>query len=281
MRVPVRPEATGGGLAGLVADLARRSPNYAEDEAPPHVLAGWHRDDVRTTLGHEAPGEIEQDGLAETAAALVDGYEFADPAILRAVYRYPGDLVGRDMLLVGRFLVLRFAMGVRITEQHDEVRDGEHRLGWAYQTLDGHLEQGKLTYESRQGPGDRAGGVPHPRVLAARVDPQPARGAGLPPVRPSHAAALLRQRPAQARPARGHPGSPGAARAAGPTASCAPPGGGPLPLARGAASRSASCIRGVDYWLEIAPRPARATMTGLTSERRHGCAGPTAASPGS
>ena len=145
--MPVRQASTGGGLAGLVADLARRSPNYAEDEAPPHVLAGWHRDDVRTTLGHEAPGEIEQDGLAETAAALVNSYEFADPAILRAVYRYPGDLVGRDMLLVGRFLVLRFAMGVRITEQHDEVRDGEHRLGWAYQTLDGHLEQGKLTYE--------------------------------------------------------------------------------------------------------------------------------------
>jgi uncharacterized protein (UPF0548 family) len=136
-----------GELAALVGGLSRRSPNYAEDAAPPLVSAGWHQDDVRIRLGRENPGEIAPGGLAETAAVLVNSYEFADPAILRAVYRYPGDLVGRDMLLVGRFLVLQFVMGVRITEQHDDVVDGEHRRGWTYQTLEGHLEQGKLTYE--------------------------------------------------------------------------------------------------------------------------------------
>jgi len=98
-------------------------------------------------LGREQPGEIEPGGLAEKAAALVASYEFADPAILRAVYRVPSDLVGRNMLLVGRFLLLRFAMGVRVTESHDDVCDGEHRIGWSYQTLEGHLEQGKLTWE--------------------------------------------------------------------------------------------------------------------------------------
>jgi uncharacterized protein (UPF0548 family) len=134
-------------LIAMVDDLRGRSVNYAELDAPPHVVEGWHQDDVRIVLGREAPGKIVEGGLAETAGALVNSYEFADPAILRAVYRYPSDLVGRDMLLVGRFLVARFAMGVRITETHDEVRDGEHRIGWAYQTLDGHLEQGKLTYE--------------------------------------------------------------------------------------------------------------------------------------
>jgi hypothetical protein len=36
---------------------------------------------------------------------------------------------------------------VRITESYDQVVDGEHRVGWAYQTLQGHLEQGKLAYE--------------------------------------------------------------------------------------------------------------------------------------
>ena len=121
--------------------------NYAEEEAPPHVVAGWHRDGLRMVLGREEPGEIEPGGLAEKAAALVASYEFADPAILRAVYRTPSDLVGRNMLLVGRFLLLRFAMGVRVTESHDDVRDGEHRIGWSYQTLEGHLEQGKLTWE--------------------------------------------------------------------------------------------------------------------------------------
>ena len=134
-------------LAALVDDLRGRSVNYAEEEAPPHVVTGWHRDGLRMVLGREEPGEIEPGGLAEKAAALVASYEFADPAILRAVYRTPSDLVGRNMLLVGRFLLLRFAMGVRVTESHDDVRDGEHRIGWSYQTLEGHLEQGKLTWE--------------------------------------------------------------------------------------------------------------------------------------
>ena len=134
-------------LAALVDDLRGRSVNYAEEEAPPHVVTGWHRDGLRMVLGREEPGEIEPGGLAEKAAALVASYEFADPAILRAVYRTPSDLVGRNMLLVGRFLLLRFAMGVRVTESHDDVCDGEHRIGWSYQTLQGHLEQGKLTWE--------------------------------------------------------------------------------------------------------------------------------------
>jgi uncharacterized protein (UPF0548 family) len=134
-------------LPAVVGELSHRSLNYSEADAPPHVVDGWHQDEVQIVLGREDPGKIAEDGLASTAAALVNSYEFADPAILRAVYRHPGDLVGRNMLLVGRFLVLGFAMGVRITEAHDEVGDGEHRIGWSYQTLEGHLEQGKLTYE--------------------------------------------------------------------------------------------------------------------------------------
>ena len=150
-------------LGALVDDLRRRSVNYAELEAPPHVVEGWHRDGLRMELGREAPGEIEPGGLAEKAAALVASYEFADPAILRAVYRTPSDLVGRDMLLVGRFLLLRFAMGVRVTESHDDVRDGEHRIGWSYQTLEGHLEQGKLTWEIAK---DLASGAVEFRIRA-------------------------------------------------------------------------------------------------------------------
>jgi hypothetical protein len=36
---------------------------------------------------------------------------------------------------------------VRVTEVVDEIRDGKRIWGWGYQTLEGHLEQGKLIYE--------------------------------------------------------------------------------------------------------------------------------------
>jgi hypothetical protein len=138
-------------LADFVAELDHRPVNYDEAQAPPFVVAGWHRDLRVVELGHEPPGEPVPGGLVETAGSLVNSYEFSDPRILRAAFRYPGDLVGRDMLLEGRFLVLRFLIGVRITAQHAEVRDGpngpERVIGWSYQTLRGHLEQGKLAYE--------------------------------------------------------------------------------------------------------------------------------------
>jgi uncharacterized protein (UPF0548 family) len=134
-----------------LSDLAHRAVNYDESAAPPHVTRGWHRDLRVVELGHEAPGPPEPGGLMETAGALVNSYEFSDPRILRAAFRAPGDLVGRDMLLEGRFLVMRFLLGVRITAEHDEVQEGpngpERVVGWTYQTLEGHLEQGRLTYE--------------------------------------------------------------------------------------------------------------------------------------
>jgi uncharacterized protein (UPF0548 family) len=138
-------------LPGEVADLASRHINYDERDAPPHVTKGWHRDRVTVELGYEAPGEPEKGGLAETAGDLVNSYEFSDPRILRAAYKHPSDLVGRNMLLEGRFLFLRFLLGVRIVAAHDERVDGpngpERLIGWSYATLDGHLEQGKLRYE--------------------------------------------------------------------------------------------------------------------------------------
>jgi uncharacterized protein (UPF0548 family) len=138
-------------LADMLDDLSHRPVNYSEAAAPPAVVSGWNRDRRVLEVGREAPGEPEPGGLFETAGTLVNSYEFSDPAILRAAYRHPGDLLGRDMLLEGRFLVLRFLMGVRITDRHDQVRDGpngpERQVGWSYQTLQGHIEQGRLTYE--------------------------------------------------------------------------------------------------------------------------------------
>lgn len=138
-------------LADAVAALRDLPVNDDVAAAPPAVTDGWHVDRCVLELVREAPGEPGAGGLLETAAVLVNSYEFSDPSILRAAFRYPGDLVGRDMLLEGRFLVLRFLLGVRITAEQDELRDGprgpERVIGWSYQTLRGHLEQGRLAYE--------------------------------------------------------------------------------------------------------------------------------------
>jgi uncharacterized protein (UPF0548 family) len=85
------------------------------------------------------------------ARRLVSQYEFADARILRGMYRSDAGLLGRDMLLGGRVWFLRFYLSGRVTGVIDETRDTEHGpervWGWCYQTLQGHLEQGRLTYE--------------------------------------------------------------------------------------------------------------------------------------
>jgi uncharacterized protein (UPF0548 family) len=129
--------------------------NYDQAQAPldgSNRLDGhWHVDSGITVIGREAPGEPEPGGPWDTARHLVNEYEFADARILRGVYRRGSGLLGRDMLLQARFFGLRFYLGVRVTGVIDEVRDvgeGPERVcGWSYQTLAGHLEQGRLSYE--------------------------------------------------------------------------------------------------------------------------------------
>ena len=135
-------------------DGLRRLPiNYDPRRAPQDGLAEghWHVDSGTTVIGREAPGPPEPGGPWQVACRLVREYEFADARILRAVYRGGGGLLGRDMLLEGRFFGLRFYLGVRVTGVIDETRDtaaGRERVwGWSYQTLQGHLEQGRLSYE--------------------------------------------------------------------------------------------------------------------------------------
>lgn len=126
--------------------LADRPVNFSEDELGG---PGWHDDVVRHDLGTERPGHPEPGGCWETACRLVRDYEFAAPEIIRAVYRRSSPLLGRDMLLEGRFLGLRFLMGVRVTDVVDTERAaGDQRVwGWSYDTLRGHLERGRMTYE--------------------------------------------------------------------------------------------------------------------------------------
>lgn len=134
------------GLRGLPVNY---DPARAPQDGTPE--GHWHVDSGATVIAREAPGPPERGGPWETACRLVGEYEFADARILRAVYRGGDDLLGRDMLLEGRFCGLRFYLGVRVTGVIDETRDtarGRERVwGWWYQTLQGHLEQGRLSYE--------------------------------------------------------------------------------------------------------------------------------------
>ena len=136
-------------------ELSRLRVNYDQAHAPESGFEAaeghWHVDSGTTRLGREGPGPPELGGLWETACRLVGEYEFADARILRGVYRRDSALLGRNMLLEGRFFGLRFYFGVRVTGVIDEERDagdGPERVwGWCYQTLEGHLEQGRLSYE--------------------------------------------------------------------------------------------------------------------------------------
>jgi uncharacterized protein (UPF0548 family) len=134
--------------AGL-AEIAGRELNYDPTTAGGH---GWHHDRLRHTLAVEDPGEPEPGGPWEIACALVRDYEFSDRHIMSAMFHAGAPLLGRDMLLEGRFLVLRLPMGVRVDAEIDETREradgaAERVWGWSYRTLEHHLERGRLVYE--------------------------------------------------------------------------------------------------------------------------------------
>jgi uncharacterized protein (UPF0548 family) len=112
---------------------------------------GWNVDEYCQALPPEAPGDPVAGGSWEVARELMRNYEFADPAIVRAVYYPDRPLADRDMLLEVRFHGLRFRFGVRVGGVRDEVRDVDGRTvrvwGWNYRTLAGHLEKGQMDYE--------------------------------------------------------------------------------------------------------------------------------------
>lgn len=135
-------------FAAELAKLAHLKINYDEADAPgPGNPGDWHVDESSAFIATEPSGPPVRGGPWDIACTLVREYEFADPRIIRAVYRPDSELLGRDMLLEARFAGLRFYVGVRVTQVVDGYRDGKRAWGWAYQTLEGHLEQGRLLYE--------------------------------------------------------------------------------------------------------------------------------------
>jgi uncharacterized protein (UPF0548 family) len=119
------------------------------------TAAGWQIDDYAQPLPPERPGEPEAGGAWQTAVDVVEGYEFADPGLIRATWAPGAPLQDRSMLLEARFLGLRFPVGTRVYRVVDERRvdaDGSEvrARGWGYATLTGHFEMGTMDYEVRK-----------------------------------------------------------------------------------------------------------------------------------
>jgi uncharacterized protein (UPF0548 family) len=127
------------------SELANARVNYSIDEIDPR---DWKIDVHRNALPAERPGSPEPGRSWEQACLLVRDYEFSPPELVRALYDPAAPLLGRDMLLEARFHGMHFYCGVRVTEVVDELRDHGFRVaGWTYESLEGHLERGKVTYE--------------------------------------------------------------------------------------------------------------------------------------
>jgi uncharacterized protein (UPF0548 family) len=133
------------------ASLPSRQPNFTEEALAAHDPAeGWHVDDHVIVLPAEGPGPPEDGGPWAVACEVLRDYGFADPSLIQAVYYPSAPIEGRDMLLEGRFLGMRFMLGVRVVATVDETArlDGHPARvwGWSYATLQGHLEEGRLDY---------------------------------------------------------------------------------------------------------------------------------------
>jgi hypothetical protein len=134
-----------------LAALATTGVNYDPSALPQAGGDGWRLDDMVEPLPAEPPGPPLEGGSWQVARRLMLRYQVADPRLVRATYRPGSELAGRDMLLTIRFAGLRFSVGVRVGDVHEETRrlgGREARVfGWDYRTLEGHFEQGQMHYE--------------------------------------------------------------------------------------------------------------------------------------
>lgn len=113
----------------------------------------WRIDQATRTLARERPGEpqpaVPSQGPGKRCSATNSPTRTScSPSTTLT------PLDGQNMLLVGRFLHLRFHMGVRIGGVIDTLAEDDNRrirrFGWHYRTLEGHLEQGQMDYEIRK-----------------------------------------------------------------------------------------------------------------------------------
>src|SRR4051794_16432627 len=137
-------------VAKRFAALRDRPVNFDPD-APHPESAGWRIDDYCESLPPEPPGPPIDGGSFRVAQTLLRDYKVADPSIVRAYYDHDAPLEGRDMLLELKFLAFHTFAGCRVGRVTDEQRTVDGRpvqvWGWPYQTLEGHIEQGEMSWE--------------------------------------------------------------------------------------------------------------------------------------
>jgi len=153
-QLPGKPRKTraDGRAARRLADLERRAVNFdASDIDALLADGGWRVDDMVESLPHEGSGPPAEGGSWQVARRIMDEYQLADPAAVRASYDREAPMPGRDMLLKIRFAGLPIRVGVRIGDVYEQTLelDGRpvHLFGWSYRTLEGHFEQGQMHYE--------------------------------------------------------------------------------------------------------------------------------------
>ena len=137
-------------VAKRLAALRGKALNY-DPAMPRPPQQGWRTDDYCEPLPREAPGPPEDGGPFAIARTLLRDYKVADPDIVRAYYDREAPIEGRDMLLELRFLCFRIYVGCRVGEISDDTREVDGRpvrvWGWPYRTLEGHVEQGEMSWE--------------------------------------------------------------------------------------------------------------------------------------
>ncbi len=113
--------------------------------------AHWRVDRYRRELAVEPAGDPVTGGPWFIACDLSTSYGFVDPSIIRSFYDPSEPLQDRTLLLEVHFWGLRIYVGVRVGADYDVTRRedgvGERVRGWSYDTLEGHFEQGRISYE--------------------------------------------------------------------------------------------------------------------------------------
>ena len=155
--VPRRPDWTD--YAERLDAVRQARYNFDLDEDHDYTEAdGWRLDHHEAELVPEPPGPPlpADDARASFAVAcdLVRGYAFPDPSLITGIFSPDDPVAGRPMLLRARFLGFTFWFEVRIGREIDEVRETDagrvHVYGFDYATLEGHFEQGQITFEVRK-----------------------------------------------------------------------------------------------------------------------------------
>lgn len=139
-------------LRARLAEIEHMQPTVDLTKRDRYVAAaGWHVDAREIQLPAELPGPPSSDTSFAIACSILAEYSFPPPRLIRGRFDPGSPLEGRAMLLTATYLWMRFELPVRVSRVIDEARNGatgsEHAWGYSYETLDGHLERGEITFE--------------------------------------------------------------------------------------------------------------------------------------